>query len=54
MGVRENACRFFVGNPKGKRPIRRPRLKWEYNIKIDHIEIIWELCWVYVAHDRDQ
>jgi hypothetical protein len=26
---------FLVGRPKGKRQIRRPKLRWEHNIKID-------------------
>ena len=26
-------CRVFVGKPVGKRPLGRPRLRWEYNIK---------------------
>jgi hypothetical protein len=35
MEAKENACKFFMGNPNGRRPIRRPRLKWEDNIKMD-------------------
>jgi hypothetical protein len=27
--------RFLVGKPEDKRPLRRPRLRWEDNIKMD-------------------
>ena len=29
------AYRLLVGNPGGKRPLGRPRLRWEYNIEMD-------------------
>jgi hypothetical protein len=32
----------LVGKPKGKRPLGRPRLRWEYIIKVDAKEIGWE------------
>jgi hypothetical protein len=31
--------RVFVGRPEGKRPLGRPRRRWEDNIKIDLVEI---------------
>jgi hypothetical protein len=31
--------RVLVGTPEGKRPLGRPRHRWEYNIKIDLREI---------------
>jgi hypothetical protein len=31
--------RFWVWKPEGKRPLRRPRCKWEDNIKIDLQEV---------------
>jgi hypothetical protein len=33
-GEKRNAYTIFVGKPEGKRPLRRPRLRWE-----DYIEI---------------
>jgi hypothetical protein len=30
-----NVYRTFVGNPEGKRPLRRPRRRWVENIKMD-------------------
>jgi len=35
------ACRVLVGNPEGKRPLRRPRRRWEDNIKMDLQEMGW-------------
>jgi hypothetical protein len=34
MGDRRVVCRVLVGRPEGKRPLGRPRLRWEDNIKI--------------------
>jgi hypothetical protein len=31
--------RFLVGRPEGKRPLGRPRRRWEDNIKMDFREI---------------
>ena len=30
-----NPYRFLVGKPEGKRPLGRPRRRWEYNIEMD-------------------
>jgi hypothetical protein len=38
-GEKGNAYRVFVGKPEGKRPLERPRRKWEDNIKTDLKEI---------------
>jgi hypothetical protein len=38
-GEKRNAYRILVGKPEGKRPLGRPRLRWEDNIKMDLIEI---------------
>jgi hypothetical protein len=39
MGERRGVYRILVGKPEGKSPLGRPRLKWEYNIKMDHQEV---------------
>jgi hypothetical protein len=41
MGGKRNAYRVLVENPIGKRPLGRPRRRWEDNIKIDAREIGW-------------
>jgi hypothetical protein len=39
MGEKRNTYRVLVGKPEGKRPLGRPRLRWEDNIKMDIREI---------------
>jgi hypothetical protein len=34
-----NAYKIFVGKPEGKRPLKRPRRRWEDSIKMDLKEI---------------
>ena len=43
----------LVGKPEGKRPLGRPRRRWEYNIKID-LEEVGRGCedWMELAQDR--
>jgi hypothetical protein len=35
MGEIRNMYKMLVGKPKGKRPLRRPRHRWEDNIRMD-------------------
>ena len=35
MGERRGICRILVGKPQGKRPLGRPRHRWEDSIKMD-------------------
>jgi hypothetical protein len=35
MGAKKNAYRVLVGKPDGKRPLGRPRLRWEDIIKMN-------------------
>jgi hypothetical protein len=41
MGERRGAYRALVVKPKGRRPLGRPRPKWENNIKMDLQEVEW-------------
>jgi hypothetical protein len=44
-----------VGKSEAKRPLGRPRPRWEDNIKIDLKEIWWgSMDWIDLAHDKDQ
>jgi hypothetical protein len=31
---KRNACRIFAGKPEGRRPLNRPKRRWEDHIKI--------------------
>jgi hypothetical protein len=35
MGERRGAYRALVGKPEGRKPLERPRHRWEDNIKMD-------------------
>jgi hypothetical protein len=39
MGEKRNAYRLLVGKPEGNRPLRRPRLRWVDNIRMDLVEV---------------
>jgi hypothetical protein len=39
MGVRRGTYRVLVGKHEGKRPLGRPRHRWEDNIKMDLQEV---------------
>jgi hypothetical protein len=55
--MKSNLYRILVGNPEGKRPLRRSRRRWGDNIKADLREILvgWGgMDWIDLAHDRYQ
>jgi hypothetical protein len=53
MGEGRGFYRFLVGRPECKRPLRRPRRKWEDNIKLDLREIEIEGAnWIQLTQDR--
>jgi hypothetical protein len=44
-----------MGKPEGKRPLGRPRRRWEDNIKMDLQEVGFEVMnWIELAQDRDR
>jgi hypothetical protein len=54
-GENRTAYRILVGKPEGKRPLRRPRRRWEDNNKMDVREIGSDgMDWIDLAQDRDQ
>jgi hypothetical protein len=55
MGEGRGFYRVLVGKPEGKRPLGRPRRRWEDNIKLDLREIgIHGTNWIQLAQDRVQ
>ena len=55
MGERKGVYRVLVGKPEGKRPLGRPRRRWEDNIKIDLQEVgCGGMDWIELAQDRDR
>ncbi|KAJ4447219.1 hypothetical protein ANN_09221 [Periplaneta americana] len=55
MGESKIAYRVLVGRPEGKRPLGRPRRRWEDNIKMDLREMGYDYRdWIGLAQDRDR
>jgi hypothetical protein len=56
MGEGRNVYRVLVGKPEGKRPLGRPRRRWEDGIKMDLRKISWGggVEWIHVAQVRDR
>jgi hypothetical protein len=55
MGEGRGVYRVLVGMPEGKRPLERPRRRWEDNIKMGLKEIrIDGANWIQLAQDRVQ
>jgi hypothetical protein len=55
MGEGRNVYRVLVGKHEGKRPLGRPRRRWEDGIKMDLREMGWGgVEWIHVAQDRDR
>jgi hypothetical protein len=49
-----NVYRVLMGKPEGKRPLGRPRRRWEGGIRMDLREIGWgSVDWIQLAQDRD-
>ena len=55
MGERRGVYRVLVVRPEGKRPLGRPRRRWEDNIKMDLQEVgCGGMDWIELAQDRDR
>jgi hypothetical protein len=54
-GGRNRVHRVLVEKPEGKRPLRRPRRRWENNIKMDSQKVGGGRGdWTGLAQDRDR
>jgi hypothetical protein len=53
MGEERKVFKVLVGKPEGRRPIARPKRRWEVGIRMDLREIGWEggVKWIYVAEN---
>jgi hypothetical protein len=55
MGEGRNVYRVLVGKPEGKRPLGRPKRRWEDGTKMDLREIgRGGVEWIQLAQDRDR
>jgi hypothetical protein len=54
-GEVRGAYSIFAGRPEGRKPLGRPRSRWEDNIKMDLREIgFGDVDWIHWAQDRDR
>ena len=55
MGEGRGVYRVLVGKPEGRRPLGRPRRRWEDNIRMDLREVgCGCVDWMELAQDRDR
>jgi hypothetical protein len=55
MGEERKVYTVWVGKPKGKRPLGRPRHGWEDGIRMDLREIgLGDVDWIRLAQDTDR
>jgi hypothetical protein len=53
MREKRNAYRILVGKPEGRRPLGKPRRRWEDNIRINLRETGWGgMDWTDLAQDQ--
>jgi hypothetical protein len=53
MRKMRNAYRILIREPERKRPLGRPRHRWEDNIRMDLRQMGWEgVDWIHLAQDR--
>jgi len=54
-GKKRGVYRVLVGKIERKRPLGRPRCKWDDNIKMDFQKVGYEdMDWIELAQDRDR
>jgi hypothetical protein len=55
MREKRNMYKVLMGKPEGKRPLGRPRRRWEDGIRMDLREIgLGDVDWIRLSQDRDR
>jgi hypothetical protein len=54
MGEKRGAYKILMGRPEGRRPLGRPRRRWEDNIKVGIQEVGWGMDWIELALDTNR
>jgi hypothetical protein len=55
MVDRRGAYMVLVKRPQERRPLERPRRRWDNNIKMDLLQVARKgMDWIAVAQDRDR
>jgi hypothetical protein len=55
MGEERDVYRVLVGKPERKRPLGRPRRRWEDNIRMDLQDVRFgSMYWIGLAQERDK
>jgi hypothetical protein len=55
MGEESKVHKVLVGKPEGRRPLGRPRRRWEDGVRMDLREIgLGDVGWIRLAQDRDR
>jgi len=54
MGEGRGVYKVLMGKPEGKRPLGRPKHRWDDNIKMDLQEGCGGMDWIELAQDRDR
>jgi hypothetical protein len=54
MGEERKLYKVLLGKPEGRRPLGRPRRRWEDGIRMNLRETgLWGVDWIQLAQDRD-
>jgi len=53
MGERRGAYRVLVGKHEGKRPLARPRHRWNDNIEMALQKVGWGMDWIDLAQNME-
>jgi len=55
LGEERKVYKFLVGMPEGRKPLERPRRRWEDGITMNLREIVFGgVDWIRLAQDRDR